>query len=110
MAVSEKNVSDALTYLADDPHPLAVARFKLTRAENAARETFASLFLQSDEKTNDAKRADVECNPLYVAAKIEEADCVLELERHKSRTKAADMLLEVWRTENANARAAERVR
>jgi hypothetical protein len=103
-------VSDALAYLAADPHPLAVARFNLTRAENIARETFASLFLQSDEKTNDAKKADVERDPLYVGVKQAEAECILELERHKSRTKAADMLIECWRTEQSNIRAAERVR
>jgi hypothetical protein len=110
MAVSEKNVSDALTYLADDPHPIAVARYNLTVAENKASEAYAKLFLMSGEKTNDARKADVECDPVYVEAKQAEAECVLELERHKARTKAADMLLEVWRTENANARAAERVR
>ena len=110
MNVSEKNVSDALAYLANDPHPLAVARFRLTVAENKSRETFARLFLGSNATTNDAKKASAECNSEYVELKHTEAECVLELERHKSRTKAADMLLEVWRTENANARAAERVR
>jgi len=110
MTVSDQNVSDALTYLAADPHPLAVARFNLTVAENKARETFARLFLSSNATTNDAKKASAESNQEYIAAKQTEADAVLEMERHKSRTKAADMLLEVWRTENANARAAERVR
>lgn len=110
MIVSEKNISDALHYLATDPHPIAEARFNLTKAENRTRETFASHFLKSNEKTNDAKRAGVECHMEYVAAKNAEADAVLEYERHKSRVKAAEMLLEIWRTENANARAAERVR
>ena len=110
MIVSENNISDALKYLASDPHPIAQARFALTKAENKARETFATLFVKSNEKTNDAKRAGVECNTEYVAAKQSEADAVLEYERHRSRVKAAEMLLEIWRTENANARAAERVR
>lgn len=110
MAVSDDNVTAALTYLAADPHPIAVARFNLTIAENKSRETFSRLFLNSNATTNDAKKASAECNSEYAEAKRAEADCVLELERHKSRTKAADMLLEVWRTENANARAAERVR
>lgn len=110
MAVSDQNVTTALSYLAADPHPLAVAKFNLTVAENKSRETFAKLFLGSNATTNDAKKASAESHSDYVAAKQSEADCVLELERHRSRTKAADMLLEVWRTENANARAAERVR
>lgn len=108
--ISEKNVSDALIYLSDDPHPLAIARFNLTVAENKSRETFARLFMASNEKTNDAKKAGVECNSEYVDAKKAEADAVLEMERHRSRTKAADVLIECWRTEQSNIRAAERVR
>ena len=110
MAVSEKNVSDALSYLAADPHPLAVARYNVTVAENKARETYARLFLGSNAGTNDAKRASAECNSEYVEAKQAEADAVLEMERHKSRTKAAEMIIEMYRTEAATARAAERVR
>lgn len=110
MAVSDDNVTAALTYLAADPHPLAVARYNLTKAENHSRETFAKLFLSSNGTSNDARKASAECNQAFTEAKASEAEAVLELERHKSRTKAAEMLLEVWRTENANARAAERVR
>lgn len=110
MAVSDDNVTAALTYLAADPHPLAVARFKLTVAENKSRETFARLFLGSTATTNDAKKASAEMSAEYAEAKQAEADCVLELERHRSRTKAADMLLEIYRTEQSNIRAAERIR
>lgn len=109
MAVSDHNVTDALTYLASDPHPLAVAKFRLTMAENKSRETFAQQFLTSSGSVKE-RESWAETSVEYSAAKQAEADCVMELERHKSRTKAADMLLEVWRTENANARAAERVR
>ena len=110
MTVSDRNVEDALTYLAADPHPLAVAKFNLTVAENKSRETFAQLFLSSTERTNDARKADVECHPEFAAVKQSEANAVLEYERHRSRTKAADMLIECWRTEQSNIRAAERVR
>jgi septin family protein len=109
MAVSEKNVSDALTYLADDPHPVAVARYKLTMAENDARLQFAVAMLDA-EGSVAVKEATATCAEAVIAARQAEADAVLEYERHRSRVKAADMLLEVWRTENANARAAERVR
>ena len=110
MAVTEKNVTDALAYLSADPHPLATARYNLTISENKCRETYARLFLASNSITVDAKKASAESSQEYSGAKQLEADCVFELERHKSRTKAAEMLLEIWRTENANARAAERVR
>lgn len=110
MIVSEDNISKALTYLAHDPHPLAEAKFRLTQAENKTRETYSELFLGSNQTTVDAKRASVESHPEYIKAKSIEAECLFDVERHKSRANAAAMLVEVWRTENANARAAERVR
>ena len=107
--VSEKNVSDALAYLAIDPHPVALARKYVTDSENKCKETFASAFLVASGSV-DARRATAEINADYMAAKKEAADDILELERHRSRIRAAEMLIETWRTENANARAAERVR
>lgn len=110
MAVSEKNVSDALAYLAADPHPLAVAQFNLATSEATAKQTFARLFLESNQTTVDAKKASAECHTDHIAAKQVEANAIMECERHKRRVKAAELLLEIWRTENANARAAERIR
>lgn len=109
MTVTDRNVSDALHYLAEDPHPLAVARFNLTKAENKTRETYAALYLTT-QGTVKERESLTESDPAFKATREAEADCVLAFERHRSRVKAAEMLLEVWRTENANARAAERVR
>lgn len=109
MTVSDKNVSDALTYLAADPHPIAEARFRLTIAENLSKETWALAFM-SVAGTVRERECFADTSPNVSKSKRDEADCVLEFERHRSRVKAAEMLLEVWRTENANARAAERVR
>lgn len=110
MIVSEDNVQKALTYLAHDPHPLAEAKFRLMQAENKTRETYSQLYLDSNQTTVDAKKASVECHPEYQRAREIEAECVFEVERHKSRSNAAATLIETWRTENANARAAERIR
>jgi hypothetical protein len=109
MIVSDKNVTDALTYLADDPHPIAKARKALTDAENASKQIFAKIFL-SGSGSVDARKASAEVHEVYQEAKSEEAEAVLEFERHRSRVKAAEMIIEIWRSENANARAAERVR
>lgn len=110
MIVSEQNVHDALAYLAIDPHPLALARKDMTDAENDAKNAFANAFLESKGTSADARKMDAELHAAYASAKAVEADALLELERHKARVKAAEMLIEVWRTENANIRAAERVR
>jgi hypothetical protein len=108
--VSESNVHDALAYLASDPHPVAEARHKLTVAETNAKTIYARLLLSSDQKSVATKEADATQNEDYLAAKAEEAAAVMELERHKARVKAAEMILEIFRTEAANARAAERIR
>lgn len=109
MIVSDRNVSDALTYLSDDPHPLARARHELTLAENKTKEAFAEAFLDA-EGSVDARKSAAELSEIYVSAKSAEADAQLSFERHRSRVKAAEMIIEVWRSENANVRAAERVR
>ena len=108
--VSEKNVSDALSYLAIDPHPLALARKDVTDAENEVKFAHANALLNSDAKSSDLRRAEADADVSVEDLRTHEAAAILELERHKARVKAAEMLIEVWRTENANIRAAERVR
>jgi len=109
MIVSEKNISDALAYLAIDPHPLALARKYVVDAENVAKGVYALLFLESTGTVKE-RECNAESDDGYVKAKQNEAEAILELERHKARARAAEMLIEVWRSENANVRAAERIR
>ena len=109
MIVSEKNVSTALEYLAIDPHPFALAKKHVTDAENKCKETSARAFLSAGGSV-EARKATAEIDADCLASKAEQGEAIMELERHRSRTKAAEMLIEVWRTENANIRAAERVR
>lgn len=109
MIVSEKNISDALAYLAIDPHPLALARKDIADAENGARHGYAELYLRTSGTVKE-RESTVECDEIYISLKDTEAEAILELERHKARARAAEMLIEVWRSENANVRAAERVR
>lgn len=109
MIVSEKNISDALAYLAIDPHPTALARKYVVDAETKSKRVYAENFLEAGGSV-DARKATAESSGEYSAAKSEEAEAILDLERHKARSRAAEMLIEVWRSENANVRAAERVR
>lgn len=109
MIVTEQNVSDALAYLADDPHPVAHARKLVTDSENKSKAIFARVFMSGVGPVAN-REAQAEGDPDYISAKAEEADAVFELERHRARVRAAEMLIEVWRSENANARAAERIR
>lgn len=109
MIVSENNISKALEYLAADPHPVALARKDLTDAENKREARFAELYPRAQGTVKD-RECSIESDPDYQAWKHVEAQAEFELERHKARIRAAEMLIEVWRSENANARVAERVR
>lgn len=109
MIVSEKNVSDALTYLAQDPHPVALARKDVTDAKNKKEALFAEIYHMA-EGTVRERECLVERSAEYRAFKTAEAEAECDLERHKARVRAAEMLCEIWRSENANVRAAERVR
>ena len=109
MIVSDDTVSKALQYLADDPHPIAIARKDVTDAENEVSELYSRLFLAAGG-SNEVRKATALQDPLYCDAKIKEAEAIHDWERHRARVKAAEMIIEVWRSENANARAAERIR
>lgn len=108
MIVSENNISTALEYLAIDPHPFALARKDVTDAESKCKELFARAFLAGSGGA-ESRKAQAETDGAYRAARSEEAQALLNLERSRSRTKAAEMLIEVWRTEQSNARVAGRV-
>lgn len=109
MIVKDKLVSDALAYLAQDPHPIAVARKDVVDAENAKKAAFARMFVDCTGSVKE-RESYAEISLAHLEARDKEATAILDLERHRARVRAAEMIIEVWRSENANARAAERIR
>ena len=109
MIVSDDTVSKALAYLAEDPHALALAQKDVLFAEMAKDQVFARLYLLS-EGTAKERESTVLLDTEYQLAKTSEIEAQFEQSRHKQRSKAAEDILDIWRTQNANARAAERVR
>lgn len=109
MIVNDEMVSSALAYL-NDYEIAAQTRYNATKTKNAAEEIFARLFLSYNTGPVAEREARATCNPEYMEAKDRETEAERDLERHKSSIRNAEMVIEIWRTENANARAAERVR
>lgn len=109
MIVNDDTVSKALQYLSEDPHPVALARKDVTDAENNSKAAYAAFYLKT-EGTVKERESWVESDPVYKQRKSDEGDAIMEFERHRARVRAAEMICEIWRSENANARAAERVR
>lgn len=110
MIVSDKNVSDALAYLAIDPHPIALARKDLTDAENEKEKIWAEVYCGQNTGSIRDRESTCELDQRVIDCRRDVAQHSFELERHKARIRAAEMLIECWRSENANARAAEKVR
>jgi hypothetical protein len=110
--ITDDNVSAALDYLAIDPHPVAEAKYDLMRAENERKRIYAQQFMEASKfvKTVAEREAWALLAPEYVAAQENEALAAKELEKHKSKTNSASTITDMWRSVNANARAAEKIR
>ncbi len=108
MIVTEDQVETALAYLNDDPHPLALAKKDVVDAENRAKVIFARLYLSYTGSIPEREHR-ATCNPEMMEAKSVETEAIMQLERHKVKAKGAEMLLDCWRTEQSNIRAAERI-
>ena len=108
--IPDSAVQAALEYLAIDPHPVAVTRADVTRAENIRKSTYATAFLNAQGKNIDEKKALAETSPEVEAAKKYEADAILHFRAEEARTNNAQLICELWRSIQANVRAAERVR
>lgn len=108
MIVTDQNVEAALAFLAD-ADAAGEAIYKMTKAENRSKQTFARLYLSYSGPVEERK-ARALCNPEAMEMADQEAEASRDLERYKARRKEAEMLIELYRTEAANARAAERIR
>jgi len=109
MIVSNGNIQTALEYLAIDPHPIALAKKDCVDAENKCKEVFARVFLAANGSV-ESRKCVAETDAEYRTAKADESMALFDLERHRARSRAAEMLIECWRSEQANVRAAERIR
>ena len=108
MIVSEDQMHAAIAVLTDATGTAAV-HYRAMRAENKSKEIFARLYL-SYTGSIDERKSRAMVNPEYLEAKDLEAEALRDLEQRKAELKGADTLTEIWRTDNANARAAERIR
>jgi hypothetical protein len=107
MIVSEKNVSDAITYLAEGGESEAMAAH--LAAKQRREKIFAELYLKTEGAVKE-RECSVIVNQLYQEALSLENAAQAELIHGKRRADGADKICEIWRTQNANARAAEKIR
>ena len=109
MIVDDRKVEIALDYLNADPAPVALARKEVTDAENECKRCWAKAYLEAQGSV-EYRKAKAETDAGYNGAQDEYAEAVRKLENERSRVRGAEMLIEAWRTEQSNIRAAERLR
>lgn len=101
--VGPEEVERSLRYLSqtDEPFGRAIARHERLTAELKVAKGFALL---KAEGTVPVKEAKAYTSPEY-RAKVEEIEeCKADLEIMRAKRKRAELNVEVWRTESANAR------
>lgn len=109
MIVTEEHVQTALEYLSAEPNPLARAARLSLAAENEAKRAFARAFVAAIG-TNDLRKQLATLDSEYIAAQDRQEQAEEEHVAQREQSKWADKVIDLYRTENANARAADRIR
>ena len=110
MMISDKKVEHALQILTDPQHEAAKARAASEHMDDLTKTDLAKLMMQSEEKSAAAKEMAARADPAY-QAHLEQVKLIKEVDyTWRDRRSAAAAIIEMWRTEQSNIRAAERVR
>jgi hypothetical protein len=109
MIVDEEKVQTALDYLSIWPHPEAKAKWRLSNAENEFEVVWAQVYKENEGTVEDRKCA------CHLDQRVRDAKEAVskgryEADAHKARVRSSETIIDVWRSENANARAMERIR
>lgn len=102
--VTDDDVGNALRWLAENAAEIGEAKARIVKAGHMIKHVEALLFLASEEKTIDAKKASVRVSKKWLDAVDEEAEAAGEFEKMKALREAANARVEAWRSETATLR------
>lgn len=108
--VSDDMVEAALRYLSENTAATAKAKADRVMAEHNRKVVRAKLILDAPDGPMTMKEAWAEAHNNYSIACMNEAESVKADEYHRAARAKAEAIIEAWRTEQSNIRAAERVR
>lgn len=108
--VTDDMLEAAIQYLAKSSELIAASRANRLRAEHKRKRTRAQLIMQAQERSATLREAWAESHEIYATACEEEAKAVEHDEFHRNERNKADVIIEAWRTENANHRAGNNFR
>ena len=110
MPITDKQLEWAMEILIDRDNEGAKARAGHEHMADLDKVVLAKLMGQSNEKSAAAKEAWARAHPDY-AAHLEQKKMLAEMDYAKrDRRSAASAVIEMWRTEQSNARAAGQMR
>lgn len=106
--VSDEDVESALAILSDETG--AAARAAHEYMDSLTKSVLADLVSQSNETSEAARERWARSQEEYKDHLKKVGAFAKDAYRWRQRYSAAEVKIEIWRTQNANARAAERVR
>lgn len=101
---SEEEIERAVHYIRDNASLVGQLRGQKGYIEHRMKVTRSQAFLDSKEKTVEARKADAETNAQLEELAVELRGVEDELSATYTLIKAAELKIEVWRSQNANNR------
>lgn len=103
MLINETRVEEALRYLSETDFPCADAKVNAERWKYTGKRRRAHAVL-TETGTAQVKEARAETNTEVMLADDKYFECLTEYERMSAKRKTEQLVIEVWRTEQANLR------
>jgi hypothetical protein len=104
--ISDDQADDALHSLLDNAREVALARGAVVRCEAMLKHVKAIYTLRSNMTSFTAKEAEAMASHAYRQAIDDHADAVVAFEELKAKRENCIMTIEMWRSAQANLRAA----
>lgn len=101
---SETDVEKAVHFIRDNAELVGQLRGQKLYLEHRMKVVRSQAFLDSKEKTVEARKADADTHPELETLAIELRGVEDEMAAVYTRIKAAELKTEVWRSQNANNR------
>lgn len=104
--ISDKRLEQAMVYLAETDEKAAELKGNVARMEYVCKSARARALLLSDEKTVESRKADAETSSLVKEAEEGYANALVAFEKIRAKRGTEELVVEVWRSIQANRRAA----
>jgi hypothetical protein len=103
--ISEDRLQKALAYLSTTDEPAAELKAQVARKEYLCKRIRARKFLLANGGSVESKKAVAEDSAEVAEAENELGQAIVAFEKVKAKRATEELIVEVWRSVNANRRA-----